>query len=83
MVPHLGGARLVLPPEQNPGEIKGQPAKVVGPNMSNASILIQKLDDRFVKSVSSLQSPFLLVVRVYWGCQLSQTGWGKLKIFRM
>ncbi len=28
--------------------------------------------------MSSLQSPFLLVVRLYWGWQLSQTGWGKL-----
>lgn len=27
---------------------------------------------------SSLQSPFLLVVRLYWGWQLAQSGWGKL-----
>ena len=27
---------------------------------------------------SSLQSPFLLAVRFYWGWQLSQSGWGKL-----
>ena len=26
---------------------------------------------------SSLQSPFLLVVRLYWGWQFMQTGWGK------
>jgi putative oxidoreductase len=31
-----------------------------------------------VKVVSSLQSPFLLFVRLYWGWQLSQNGWGKL-----
>ena len=26
----------------------------------------------------SLQSPFLLAVRLYWGWQFAQTGWGKL-----
>ncbi len=26
----------------------------------------------------SLESPFLLIVRLYWGCQFMQTGWGKL-----
>lgn len=28
--------------------------------------------------LSSLQSPMLLVVRLYWGFQFAQTGWGKL-----
>ena len=28
--------------------------------------------------LSLLQSPFLLVVRLYWGWQFAQTGWGKL-----
>jgi putative oxidoreductase len=27
---------------------------------------------------NSLQSPFLLLVRLYWGWQFTQTGWGKL-----
>ena len=27
---------------------------------------------------NSLQSPFLLAVRLYWGWQFMQTGWGKL-----
>jgi putative oxidoreductase len=27
---------------------------------------------------SSVQSPFLLAVRLYWGWQFMQTGWGKL-----
>lgn len=27
---------------------------------------------------SNLKSPFLLLVRLYWGWQLIQTGWGKL-----
>src|SRR5271170_5435746 len=46
--------------------------------MSRASVLVRKLHDRFVKAMCSLQSPFLLVVRLYWGWQLSQNGWGKL-----
>ena len=28
--------------------------------------------------LSVLRSPFLLVVRLYWGWQFAQTGWGKL-----
>ena len=28
---------------------------------------------------SALQSPFLLAVRLYWGWQFAQTGWGKLQ----
>jgi putative oxidoreductase len=27
---------------------------------------------------NSLQTPLLLIVRLYWGIQMSQTGWGKL-----
>jgi putative oxidoreductase len=34
--------------------------------------------DQFFALVSYLQSPFLLFVRLYWGCQLAQSGWGKL-----
>ncbi len=29
-------------------------------------------------AASSLQSPFLLLVRLYWGWQFMQTGWGKV-----
>lgn len=28
--------------------------------------------------LSRLQSPFLLAVRMYWGWQFAQTGWGKM-----
>jgi len=31
-----------------------------------------------IRASSSLASPFLLVVRLYWGWQFMQTGWGKL-----
>ena len=30
------------------------------------------------RAASSLQSPFLLAVRLYWGWQFMQSGWGKL-----
>src|SRR5450432_4203925 len=39
---------------------------------------IKLLHDRFFDLVSYLQSPFLLCVRLYWGWQLIQSGWGKL-----
>jgi len=32
----------------------------------------------FDRIFSFLQSPFLLTVRLYWGWQFAQTGWGKL-----
>jgi putative oxidoreductase len=39
---------------------------------------IKRWHDGFFDLVSYLQSPFLLFVRVYWGWQLVQSGWGKL-----
>ena len=39
---------------------------------------IQQFHDRFFHLVNLLQSPFLLFVRLYWGWQLVQSGWGKL-----
>lgn len=46
--------------------------------MRNLFNRIQTLHDQFFRIVGYLQSPFLLFVRVYWGWQLSQSGWGKL-----
>lgn len=34
--------------------------------------------DKFFHFVDYLQHPFLLFVRLYWGIQLMQSGWGKL-----
>jgi putative oxidoreductase len=34
---------------------------------------------RFAKAASYLQSPFLLVVRLYWGWQFIVTGWGHMQ----
>src|ERR1700739_4039898 len=39
--------------------------------------LAEKYYRLFIRVSSSLQSPFLLGVRLYWGWQFMQTGWGK------
>ncbi|MBV9669802.1 MAG: DoxX family protein [Acidobacteriales bacterium] len=38
---------------------------------------INDLYSRFVSAANALQSPFLLAIRLYWGWQFTQTGWGK------
>ncbi len=39
---------------------------------------LTKLYGLLIRVANSLQSPFLLVCRLYWGWQFAQTGWGKL-----
>jgi putative oxidoreductase len=39
---------------------------------------LRKMYEMFVRAASSLESPFLLIVRLYWGWQFIETGWGKL-----
>jgi putative oxidoreductase len=46
--------------------------------MSKVIAKIKRWHEQFFALVSYLQSPFLLFVRLYWGCQLAQSGWGKL-----
>jgi putative oxidoreductase len=46
--------------------------------MSNLVNRILLAHDRFSQLVSYLQSPCLLFIRVYWGWQLAESGWGKL-----
>ena len=46
--------------------------------MSMLVLQIRKLYASAVNAASLLQSPFLLAVRLYWGWQLIQSGWGKL-----
>src|SRR5271156_688228 len=46
--------------------------------MSKPGNQILRMYDGFAKVVTALQSPFLLLVRVYWGWQLSQNGWAKM-----
>ena len=35
--------------------------------------------EALIKAAASFQSVFLLAVRLYWGWQFAQTGWGKLQ----
>jgi len=46
--------------------------------MSKVIAKIKQWHKQFFGLVSYLQSPFLLFVRLYWGWQLAQSGWGKL-----
>jgi putative oxidoreductase len=39
---------------------------------------LAKVFGDIVGKFSLLQSPFLLAIRLYWGWQFAQTGWGKL-----
>ncbi len=45
---------------------------------ANKSALLVTIYNLWVKAVSCLQSPLLLVMRLYWGWQFFQTGKGKL-----
>ena len=40
--------------------------------------LISRGYQLYVDAADSLKSPFLLAMRLYWGWQLMQSGWGKL-----
>jgi len=41
--------------------------------------LLRNLYGLLIRTASRLDSPFLLAVRLYWGWQMMQTGWGKLQ----
>lgn len=40
--------------------------------------MLQSAYDSFVSIAASGQHPLLLLIRLYWGGQFAQTGWGKL-----
>jgi putative oxidoreductase len=46
--------------------------------MKNFLASVKRLHDSFFHLVSYAQTPFLLCVRLYWGWQLIESGWGKL-----
>ncbi len=46
--------------------------------MSKLINIVRQWYNQFFGLVSYLQSPFLVFVRLYWGWQLAQSGWGKL-----
>ena len=46
--------------------------------MNNLLTRLRQLYGQFFDLVSYSRSPFLLLVRLYWGWQLIESGWGKL-----
>jgi putative oxidoreductase len=46
--------------------------------MKNLILRVKILHDKFFSLVSYAQTPFLLFIRLYWGWQLVESGWGKL-----
>src|ERR1700686_5448103 len=46
--------------------------------MSKMIAKIKQWHNQFFGLAAYLESPFLLLVRLYWGWQLAQSGWGKL-----
>lgn len=46
--------------------------------MNSILRMLSRPYELFASVASSLRSPFLLLVRLYWGWQFMQTGWGKL-----
>jgi len=47
-------------------------------NVQSSSNIYVRGYELLTRAAESLQSPFLLAVRLYWGWQLMQNGWGKL-----
>ena len=47
-------------------------------NVQSSSNICVRGYQLLTRAAESLQSPFLLAIRVYWGWQLMQSGWGKL-----
>jgi putative oxidoreductase len=47
--------------------------------MSRLLKLIDRAYALFLRAANSLQSPLLLAIRLYWGWQFWQSGWGKLQ----
>lgn len=47
-------------------------------NGKGTMMRLSELYRHFSKLTAYLQTPFLLLVRLYWGWQLVQSGWGKL-----
>ena len=39
---------------------------------------IHRVHSWFIRAINLLQSPLLLAIRLYWGFQFMQDGWGKL-----
>ncbi len=46
--------------------------------MNSVISILRRPYELFLSAANGGRSPFLLLVRLYWGWQFAQTGWGKL-----
>ena len=46
--------------------------------MSDIVNIVRRLYDGFTSLMARLRNPLLLAIRLYWGWQFAQDGWGKL-----
>lgn len=46
--------------------------------MNKLISFVRTAHDRFVSVCNFMQSPLLLLIRLYWGWQFAEDGWGKL-----
>lgn len=76
MVCELVGARVVLPAAIHKHRVYFFITERI---MKKITIIATQLYSFFEKTLSRLQSPLLLIVRLYWGWQFFQTGLGKLR----
>src|SRR6266849_1906588 len=54
------------------------PGQIEERECNSMTQLVERYYTLLIRVSSNLQSPFLLAVRLYWGWQFMQTGWGKL-----
>lgn len=47
--------------------------------MTRLLVFCTSIYDRYRRLLDQLRSPLLLLIRLYWGWQFTQTGWGKLQ----
>ncbi len=47
--------------------------------MTRLIAVLSSAYERCSQSLDRAQSPLLLLIRLYWGWQFAQTGWGKLQ----
>ncbi len=46
--------------------------------MKDSLLAVRGLYVRFEQALASCRSPLLLLIRLYWGWQFAQSGWGKI-----
>src|SRR5271167_2234753 len=76
MVPKLGALGMVL--SSTPRRYSQNNRDIQEETMNKLIVMAQRAYTWVFSKVDYLQSPLLLAIRMYWGFQLAQSGWGKL-----